>query len=263
MALYVVLLIVVIAFMVTLSHCHPTTSENKTEHSGGDTLDIAIEYSPVTYYTYDDTLGGYNHDLLMMIEAIAKRPFKLHPIVALQKGLDGLNSGLYDVVVAQFPTTSYNRELYIFTQPVYIDQQVLVQRKGYGIGDQLDLASDTVYIVKGSPMLERIASLSREIGDTIHVASDATYGPEQLVMLVASGDINLAVVNKTIASSLATKLTNIDTSVEISLTQFQAWALKKDRVALRDSINYWLNDVKRSGALEPLQERYFGHTLNF
>lgn len=263
MMLYIALLVIVIVFMVTLGRCSKSSIGSSTQASGGDTLDVAIEYSPITYYTYDDTLGGYNHDLLILLESYIKRPIKLHPIVALKKGLDGLDSGLYDVLVAQFPTTRDNREHYIFTQPVYIDQQVLVQRKGYGIDSQLDLAGDTVYIVKGSPMLERIASLSREIGDTIHVAADAIYGPEQLVMLVASGDINLAVVNKTIASSLATKLDNIDASVDISLTQFQAWALKNNNVALRDSIDTWLNAIKRSGRLGQLQERYFGKTLDF
>ena len=255
--------------MVALSKCNRSTSEpspaeqTPASRTNDDTLHIAIEYSPICYYTYADTLGGYNHDLLRLIEQFEHQPIKLHPIVSLQKGLDGLESGQYDVLVAQFPTTAHNREHYILTQPVYIDQQVLVQRTGFGIKSQLQLAGDTVYVVKNSPMTDRIAGLSREIGDTIYVAADATYGPEQLVMMVASRDIDLAVVNKTIAVALAEKLKNIDTSVDISLTQFQAWALRRDRTALRDSLNLWINDIKRIGALDSLQKRYFGKVLEF
>ena len=62
MILYIVLLAVVIACMVALSLCDRPKVAPTERPSGGDTLDIAIEYSPVTYYTYDDTLGGYNYD---------------------------------------------------------------------------------------------------------------------------------------------------------------------------------------------------------
>ena len=58
--LYLILLAVVVAFMVALSMCDKPVADITEQPSGGDTLDIAIEYSPVTYYTYDDTLGGYN-----------------------------------------------------------------------------------------------------------------------------------------------------------------------------------------------------------
>ena len=58
MILYLTLLAVVVACMVALSMCDKPIDANGGRPSGGDTLDIAIEYSPVTYYTYDDTLGA-------------------------------------------------------------------------------------------------------------------------------------------------------------------------------------------------------------
>ena len=256
MMLYVVLLAVVIGCMVALSKCDRPVATATITPSGGDTLDIAIEYSPITYYTYDDTLGGCNYDLLRLVAHVPHRPMTFHPIVSLHKALDGLNSGAYDLMVAQFPTTAQNRAKYIFTDPIYIDQQVLVQRSNTGIRSQLELGGDTVHVVKGSPMVERIAGLSREIGDTIHVITDATYGPEQLVMMVAAGDIKLAVVNKSIALALAQRLPQLDISIDISLSQFQAWTLAKDNAALRDSINRWLKAVPQQQR-QALQQRYF------
>ena len=255
LALYLLLLVIVVACMVALSRCDkPVPLPEAHTASGGDTIDVAIEYSPVIYYTYDDTLGGYDYDLLRMLSQVSRRPMKFHPIVTLQKGLDGLGTGTYDVLVAQFPTTAQNREKYVFTEPIYIDQQVLVQQRPARVHAQLELAGDTVHVVKGSPMVERIHGLSREIGDTIHIVADETYGPEQLVMLVASGDIRMAVVNKSIASALAARLQNIDISVDVSLSQFQAWALNKGNTALRDSLNSWLERVDT----ETLKKRYFG-----
>ena len=263
MVLYLALLAVVIACMVALSMCDKPVVDPDARPSGGDTLDIAIEYSPVTYYTYDDTLGGYNYDLLRMIADNVGCPMKFHPVVTLQKALSGLDDGRYDVLVAQFPMTAGDTSRFAFTEPIYIDQQVLVQRRGsQAIHSQLDLAGDTVWVVKGSPMVGRIASLSREIGDTIYVHVDELYGPEQLMMMVSAGEIRYAVVNRSIARAMATRLPNLDRSVAISLSQFQSWMVAKNRQGLCDSLNRWHDQIKLdTAAYLDLQRRYFGGTF--
>ena len=263
LALYLILLTVVVGCMVALSLCDRPVVDAQSTPSGGDTLDIAIEYSPVTYYTYDDTLGGFNYDLLRMISDSAGCPMKFHPIVTLEKALSGLEDGRYDVVVAQFPMTAVDTSRFAFTQPIYIDQQVLVQRRTTNIiHSQLDLAGDTVWVVKGSPMIQRIASLSREIGDTIYVHVDELYGPEQLMMMVSAGEIKYAVVNRSIARAMSSRLPNLDRSVAISLSQFQSWMVSKDRKGLCDSLNRWHNQVKLdTAAYLGLQRRYFGGTF--
>ena len=261
--LYAVLLAVVVACMVALSLCDRPTLAAGSRPSGGDTLDIAIEYSPVTYYTYDDTLGGYNYDLLRLMSEKTGCPMKFHPVVTLEKALKGIENGLYDVVVAQFPMTAGDTARFAFTDPIYIDQQVLVQQRGrHAIHSQLELAGDTVWVVKGSPMVGRIASLSREIGDTIYTHVDDVYGPEQLMMMVSAGEIRYAVVNRSIARAMASRLPNLDRSVAISLSQFQSWMVDKERQSLCDSLNQWHNMVKRDTTVYlDLQRRYFGGTF--
>ena len=261
--LYAVLLAVVVACMFALSMCDRPIEAPGSQPSGGDTLDVAIEFSPVTYYTYDDTLGGYNYDLLRMISDSVGCPMKFHPIVTLEKAIAGLDDGRFDIVVAQFPMTADDTSRFAFTEPIYIDQQVLVQRRGsQAIHSQLDLAGDTVWVVKGSPMIDRIKSLSREIGDTIYVHVDELYGPEQLIMMVSTGEIRYAVVNRSIARVMSTRLTNLDRSVAISLSQFQSWMVSKNRESLCDSLNRWHNQIKRDTTTYlDLQRRYFGGTF--
>ena len=263
MVLYIALLAVVVACMVALSMCDKPAVSPEGQPSGGDTLDIAIEYSPVTYYTYDDTLGGYNYDLLRLMSANTGCPMKFHPVVTLEKAIEGLENGQYDVLVAQFPMTARDTARFAFTQPIYIDQQVLVQRRSsHAVHSQLELAGDTVWVVKGSPMAGRIASLSREIGDTIYVHVDDLYGPEQLMMMVSAGEIRYAVVNRSIARAMSSRLPNLDRSVAISLSQFQSWIVAKERQSLCDSLNRWMGQVKRDTTTYlGLQRRYFGGTF--
>lgn len=264
--LYIVLLVAVVVLMAAMRHCggkQVTVAADAAHSSGGDTIDVAIEYSPVTYYTYADTLGGYCYDLMRLISAYSHRPVKFHSIVSLSAGMTLLDEGFCDVLVAQYPLMRSNKGKYLFTDPIFVDSQVLVQRRerngGCAVQSQLDLAGDTVHIVANSPMAERISSLGREIGDTIHVVSDPDYGPEQLVMMVAAGEVRYAVVNRAIARELARRISNIDVSVPVSMQQFQPWVLRPADRVLCDSINSWHRAVSRTSAYSHLRQRYFGN----
>lgn len=264
LALYAVLLLVVIGVMISLKNCGKdqsvvTTMSRVDRSSGGDTIDVAIEYSPLSYYTYGDTIGGFYYELLNIMSQKTGMKFKYHPIVSLKVALDGLESGVYDFMAAQFPVTRENKEQFLFTTAIYLDKQVLVQRSAGGIAikSQLDLAGDTVTIIKGSPMRERIMSLSREIGDTIHVVSDSIYGPEQLFLMVVSGDIKYAVINETIARKMAASHPDIDISQAISFSQFQSFVLNKDNQELCDKLNQAIRDVKKLPEYKDLVKKYF------
>ena len=258
---YVVLLIVVIATMLSLRRCGGNASHSgRLQQSGGVTIDVAIEYSPMMCYTYADTLGGFNYDLLRMFAKYYSVPMKFHPVVTLKDALEALENGRVDVLVAQFPVTKENRQRLLFTDEVYIDRQVLVQKKRHdgsvAITTQLDLAGDTVYVVKGSPMKERISNLSREIGDSIFVKEDPVYGPEQLFLQVATGEIAYAVINRRIALDLAKCYTDVDISTSISFSQIQAWAFAKNNTELQRSFNLWLKESKSTAEFQQLLERY-------
>ncbi|MBR2145939.1 MAG: transporter substrate-binding domain-containing protein [Muribaculaceae bacterium] len=266
LVLYSVLLLVVIGLMVSLKYCSRgnggrAMSVNSHHISGGDTLDVAIEYSPLSYYAYGDSLGGFNYEFLKLLSDSCGVPMRFHPVVSLKKALEGLDKGVYDVMAAQYPVTRENRKLYLFTSALYLDKQVLVQRntEGVVIQSQLDLAGDTVNIVNGSPMRERILSLAREIGDTIHVVSDSIYGPEQLFMMVSTGDIKYAVINESIARKMVQSHPNVDISTAISFSQFQSLTLRKDDRDLCEKFNKWIEKVKKLPEYRGLYDKYLSH----
>lgn len=257
--IYIILLVVIISLMLVLKHCSTSTT-NASGTSSGDTLRVAIEYSPLSCYTYNDTLGGYCYDLVRLLSCRANREVKFFPLVTLSDALNDLNDGKYDILIAQFPVTKENRDDYIFSEALYLDRQVLVQRADSAgnvkVKSQLDLAGKTLCVVKGSPMRDRIESLAREIGDSIMIDEDAVYGPEQLFVRVASGEIEYAVINEAIARSLLSKYPNVNIDTDISFTQFQSMILRKDNTALCDSVNSWLKKMKNTERFKSLQKRY-------
>ena len=102
-------------------------------------------------------------------------------------------------------------------------------------------------------------NVAHEIGDTIYVEEGTKImraGP--LVIMVAKGDIEFAVINENMAQQMASEFPEIDYQTDISFTQFQSWALRKTSPVLLDSLNVWLKDIKESAEFQILAKKYFG-----
>lgn len=257
--LYMLLLIIAAGIMVMLRYCSHRTQLVGDSKSGGDTIDVAIEISPISLSTRADTLGGFYYDLIRHIASSEGLSVKFIPFSQIDNALHSLEQGRYDVVIADLPVTTSMKEKYLFTDPITLDREVLVQIKDSVNGEtrattQHDLRGDTVWIPAGSPFRDRLINLSHEIGDTIYIMEDPNYASEQLVMLVALGDIPRAVVNEQIAKSMTKQYPHLDLSVDISFTQFQSWAINKNRSDLRDSLNVWLK--RHAKFTEALSRRY-------
>lgn len=236
--LYLALLAVAVAVMVGLKQCTTgASSDNADAEVDSLALRVAIEYSPLAVEARGDTLAGFGYELIRALEAdTAFGRVKFFPVASARSALADLDSGLYDMVVAELPMTAVMKRKYLFSKPVYLDRQVLVQPlDSLGnplVADQLDLGHRRVAVAKGSAAETRLHSLAREIGDSILIEPDSIYGPEQLVMLVNAGERPMAVVNAALAHKLAPQFPQLDMNLDISLTQFQAWVVSR-RPSLR------------------------------
>lgn len=259
-AFYLALLVAVLALMFMLKQCSSESVYSPVEAvpSGGDTLDVAMEYSPLLMYRYEDTIGGFNYDMIRMLAAQEGLTLKFHPVTTLPEALAGLDKGLYDIVVADLAGTAYFQERYMVTEPVYIDRQVLVQLKDSDmVQSTLDLGGKDVWVPANASVVNRLHNLSAEIGDSIFVHQDTQYGAEQLVMLVAVGDIERAVVNETVAHAMSGNYPQLDMSTKVSFSQFQPWILDKNNPELARRIDSAIVSFKKSPRYQELMQRYF------
>ena len=255
------LLFFVIILMILLRTCSFSFPGSDKKRSGGDTIDIAIEYGPLSLYRYDDTLGGFGYDILRHIEEQEGMRFKFHPVMTLKEALKGIDKGYYRMVVTAMPINADLRKRYSTTLPVFLDRQVLVQMKSDQDSDfvrsQLDLAGKRVYVMAGSPVAERLHNLASEIGDTIYVFEDPLYGSEQLFILAATGEIPRAVVTERTAKSLIDYYPEADISTAVSFTQFQRWLLSPEDSLLCNRFDSIINVYKDKPFYKRLEKRYF------
>ncbi len=219
-------------------------------------------------YVRNDTLGGFNYDLMRSIAKRGNLRVKFHPVVSLKDALAGLDQGIYDMLIADIPATLDFQNRYRLTEPLYLDRQVLLQHCDSAgnienpVSSVLDLAGRHVWTVSGSPMESRLQSLSAEIGDTIYVESTPEYNYEQLYLLTSIGEIGLSVINERLARDMATdgsgskkdKTVNISTGV--TFTQHQSWVLRRDCGQLAAKMDSLIIDFKTTDAYRSLCKRY-------
>ncbi|MBD5198056.1 MAG: transporter substrate-binding domain-containing protein [Bacteroidales bacterium] len=230
------------------------------ERAGGDTLNVAIELSPMTLSTASDSLDGFGYEILMEIARAHNVPVKINAFSSLPDALSKLTSGRYDMVVSDMPVTASLKERYGFTMPVYRDKQVLVQMTdsagNVAVRSQQELGGKDVWAAAGTPVVSRLHTLGREIGDTIHVHEDTEHTEEQLLISVVLGDIPRAAAGQFVAQRMAADYPQLDTSVDLSFSQLKGWTINKEDSVLLDSMNIWISDFVNSKRYKELVSKY-------
>lgn len=259
--IYLLLLLSAIAMMFALKRCdnHELYPPVKIGASSGDTIDVAIIYSPMSYYLYDDTIGGFNYDLLRLYAGDCNKQIRFWPVVSLDDALNKLENRQFDIL-ASLPIDQEFRNKFSYTNDIFLDRQVLIQRRNkhgkQSINSSLDLANETIHIEKDSPIEFRIRNLSREIGDTIHTVAHPELSGEYLFLKVVSGDFEYAVINEKTAIHLADKYPDISADTPISFTQFQAWLTNHNDSTLIMSLNNWIDSIKATPTYNQILTRY-------
>lgn len=208
---------------------------------------VAVEYSQSGYFRENDSVYGVQYQL---VEELAERlGFKVEYFFEanMQKSIEDLNSGKYDMVARFIPVTTELREKVAFTESLTLDKQVLVQRRPTDtsfvyVNNQLELAGKKITVSEGSPYISRLNNLAKEIGDVIMVEELPDYDCEMLSIMVAKGDIDYTVCDFETASRLQTEYPQLSLQTSISFSQLQAWALRKDSEELLDSVNCWIRE---------------------
>jgi membrane-bound lytic murein transglycosylase MltF len=223
---------------------------------------VVTEYSATGYFVSDDSIAGFQYELCRAMERHFGWKAVFFPENNLAASIFGLKEQHYDLIARNISVTTENRKDILFLDPIFFDRQILVQRKArYNrnispIRNQIDLGGKSLYVPEHSPGILRLKNLSEEIADTIHIMVEKRYAAEQLIYMVAGGDIDFAVVDRRTAQKYREKYPALDIETDIGFTQIQSWAVRRDSPVLFDSINNWLNGFKTSREFSDLMKKY-------
>lgn len=263
--LYIFLLLLAICAMGVLTFYKSThiPERDYPEIKEEGILRIVTEYNQSNYYLSGDKIEGFQYELSKIIAELSGLEVFVYLEMSLEKSFEGLSRNQYDIIARNIPTTTDLKQSYLFVDPIVLNKQVLVQRTEKDDNDtelirnHLDLAKKTLYIPKNSPALLRLQNLQHEIGDSIFIVEEPLYSSEQLIIMVAKGDIDYAVCDLQIARLSQKQLPEIDIKTDISFTQLQSWAIRKNAPVLLDSLNHWFNQIKEDGTFSKIYQEYY------
>lgn len=264
---YVILGVTAILLSEFLSHCRKESEVASAPRDYAEILSSGVlravtEYNSLSFHTQGDTIEGLHYDLLLAFGREKGIKIDITPDMTIEKRTDGLRNGTYDLLANNVLITSDRRDSIAFTHPILLSKQVLVQRKPQTDNDslyirsQLELSGKTLHVAKGSPSIYRIHNLSNEIGDTIYIHEIDKYGPEQLLAMVAYGEIDYTVCDESIARTAIKELPILDIGTDISFTQFYSWAVNPNSPVLLDTLNAWIDRYKQTKEFRQILNKY-------
>lgn len=233
-----------------------------TEHALPDTLRVATLYSPSSYFIYRDEPMGYDYSLVkqfaddrgMTLDLIVAS--NLHSMIAM------LDSGKVDLAAYEIPVTAEYRYKVIPCGPETMTHQVLVQpiKKGEPlITDVTQLVGKEIFVESHSKYLHRLENLNNELGGglKIHQVERDTIITEDLIEMVATGEIPLTVVDSDIARVNRKYYPSLDISLAVSFPQRARWGVSPKMQWLADSVDaYFAEETPRKRQAD-LMKHYF------
>lgn len=273
---------VLIVFMLVLmtgciSEQKKTSTPQKQEEVELDLDDIAkrgkirvvTDYNSTNYFVYKGRPVGYQFELLQALSNHLGLKLEMSVSNNVEKNIQDLLSGNVDLIATNLTVTRDRRTEISFTEPHCITRQVLVQRKyekarkdqptifNEVIRNQLELGGKTIYVQENSSFVNRLRNLSNEIGDSINVVEIPDYEVEQLIGLVAHGEIPYTVCDENLAKINLNFYNNIDVETAISFPQKIAWAVRPNSSDLLDVVNNWLINFKKTKRYQRIYKKYF------
>lgn len=234
-------------------------------------------YSATSYFLYKGKPMGYEFEMLERFAKHLNVELELIIVKDIDELIDRLNDGTGDVVAHGLTITSLRKEEVAFSDYFYLTHQVLVQKKPDNwlnlhwkkledsvIHDAMELLGDTVSVRELSSYNDRILNLSEELGGQIHVkALSGELSTDEIIQMVAEGEIKYTVADDNIASIMASYYPVLDIKVPISFSQRIGWATRQNSNELLNEINAWRKDFKREVDYNVIYNKYFKNKKDF
>lgn len=233
-------------------------------------LVAVMDFNSTNYFIYRGEPMGYQYELLQILAKELGVKLEVKVENDIDENFRMLKSGECDIIAISLTVTKERSKVIDFTIPHSTTRQVLVQRKPDNwkklskqnleaslLRNQLDLAGKVVFVQKGSSFAQRMKNLSDEIGDSIRLIEKADYEVEELIELVANGEIDYTVADENVAMVNQIYYPNLDIKTAVSFPQRLAWGLRKGDEKLKQEIDQWLIDFKHSTQYALIYNKYF------
>ncbi len=257
-ALITVAIVALFSLGYTIFKDRSTRDIDKIIDSGR--LRVITDNSTLGFKIDKDSVYGFQYELIKAFAAKLGVELEIAENDDLRECVDELLNGEYDIVAAFVPVTTEYQDKVLFTNPIQVDRQMLVQRKGDSasiVTKQYELANDTIFLPKNSPYRMMISNLSNQIADTIYVSELKNTIAEVAVKMVADGFITYTICSERCAKKMIEIYPNLDISIPIGFQQSSSWVIPKNAPQLQQRLNEFLFEFVGSSEYWKIYRKYF------
>ncbi len=273
---------VLLFLAVLLSHvgCRPPAEENPAPASPVADLEeiiargklvAATGYGATSYFIYKGRPMGFEYELLERLARHLDVDLEILILRDMDRMFEILEQGEADIIGLGLTVTKARAEKISFTTHHNEIRQVLVQRKPsnwhqlklHVIDDTLvrspvQLLGKSVHVWGGSSYYARLQNLAEELGGDIQIVEmPGSLSTEDLIAMVANGEIDYTVADENIALIAQAHHPNIDVRTAVSLSQRIAWAVRQRSPLLLSAVNLWMEEEKKSQAFNVIYNKYY------
>ena len=263
--------IMVVVFSCVKPQEEPPQQANRLEQikQSGKLVGIT-DYNSTNYFIYRGKPMGFQYDLLKRYAKHLDVELEILVKKDMDKSFEAMENGEADIMAFNLAVTEERKQRIDFTVPYTQTRQVLVQRKPedwrtmsqrelerHLLRNQLELKGKVIYVRANSSYEQRLRNLSQEIGGGIRIIEKEDYSEEQLIALVARGEIDYTVCDENVAKVNSTYYPNLDIKTAISFPQNLAWGIPRNADSLLASVNSWIESFKTTIDYTLVYNKYF------
>ncbi|MFK7954311.1 MAG: transporter substrate-binding domain-containing protein [Ekhidna sp.] len=230
-----------------------------------------MENSSTGLFVYKGKTMGYEYELLKRFCDEHNLELRFNITQNIGEAFNKLNTGDGDILAYNLTVTKERKKKIGFTHYHSLQNQVLIQRKPKNwrdlklheieaklIRNPVDLIGKEVVVRPYSSYYDRLVNLSDEIGgDIIIVPGETNSETEQLIGMVAKGEIDLTVAEEDVALVNSKYYSNIDIKTAISFPTQIAWGVRKNATSLQSELNDWILRMRRTTDYYVIYDKYF------
>jgi len=240
-------------------------------------LRAVMVYSGTSYFLYRGQPMGYEYELLQRLAEHLNVELEIVLAKDINDLISMVNRGEGDILAHGMTVTQRRRRFVEFMDYLYLTKQVLVQRKPDDwrqmklheiakeiVSDPIELIGQTVSVRRNSSYYSRLINLQQEIGGKINVDTvPGHFSTQKIIKMLVDGQIEYTVADNNIADLNASYYPILNVKTPISFSQRVSWAVRKNSTELRDTLNYWVRQMKNNVDYYVIYNKYYENTRSF
>lgn len=210
-----------------------------------DTLRVATIYGPASFFSYRDTLMGYDYDFMEALAADHDKSVRWVVARSIDEAVDMAVDGDVDLIAAPIPVDEAEKEWsdkIVLCGPTKSVDEVLIQPQNeVALVNLPDLKGHTIYVIQGSDSEVNLRYVDRQIGGGINIVAidPDSLAIEDMLAEVADGSRGWVATDRETAKINKTYHPELQITLSLSSPQNTRWGVAMAHKELGKAIDQW------------------------